>query len=254
MIRLNNLIILLFVIILLTNGTAVFCGDLLIFGNNDKSPKYYLENKKPKGILIDIMRYAEAETGYSFDIILYPWKRAYHNALQEKGGIIGLSKNSERLRIFDYSDVMYYDDLVLVVLKGNEFPFDKIEDLKGKTLGVQRGSSYGEEFEKGKGVLFETVEDDNQVNRLRRLLRNRLDAALIGPGKIGFSHIVRQDSELLRRKDEFVILPKLFKRDPNFLGFLKTMEMRTFLEKFNRALEKGRKTGAVQKILDSYSN
>ncbi|MCK5877739.1 MAG: transporter substrate-binding domain-containing protein [Candidatus Marithrix sp.] len=163
--RLKNLIILFFVIILLTSGTAVFCDDLFIFGNHDKPPKYYLENKTPKGILIDIMRYVKAETGYSFNIKLYPWKRAYYNALKGKGGIIGLSKNSERLKIFDYSDVMYYDELVLVVLKGNEFPFDKIEDIKGKTLGVQRGSSYGDEFENGKGVLFETMENDNQINR-----------------------------------------------------------------------------------------
>jgi putative transposase len=37
-----------------------------------------------------------------------------------EGGIMGLSMTKERLMLFDYSDVIYYDDLVLVVIKGND--------------------------------------------------------------------------------------------------------------------------------------
>ena len=246
------MILLLFVIILLANGTTVYCDDLVIFGNNAKPPKYYQENNTPKGILIDIMRYVETETDYSFDIRLMPWKRAYRYALSGKGGIIGLSKTSERLRVFDYSDVMYYDELLLVVLKGNEFSFNSIKDLKDRKLGVQRGSSYGDEFEKGKGTLFSIVEDENPVQRLRILLRKHSDVALIGPGKMGIYQAIKQHSELLRRKDEFVILPKAFKKDPNFLGFAKTMNMGDFLKEFNQTLKKAGNTGAIQKIIEKH--
>ena len=250
----KNINILLLIAISLINVTTACCDDLLIFGNYAKPPKYYLENKVPKGILIDIMRYVETETDYSFDIQLYPWKRAYYSALNGKGGVIGLSKNSERLKIFDFSDVMYYDDMMLVVLKGNEFSFENIEDLKGKTLGVCRGVSYGDEFEKGKKNIFKIDEDNNSVQRLKKLLAKRFDVALIGPGKLGIIQVIKQDSELLRKKDEFVILPKPFRRDPNFLGFLKTMKMGDFLKEFNQALKKGHKSGAIQKIIDKYSD
>jgi len=235
-----------------TYGKSASCNDMLILGNHAKPPKYYLENNSPKGILIDIMKYVESETDYSFNIRLYPWKRAYMKAIDGKGGIIGLSKNSERIKLFDYSDVMYYDDLMILVLKGHEFVFHSIEDLSGKTLGVQRGASYGYEFEKGKGTIFKIDKDNNAIHRLKKLLAKRIDVALVGPGKIGVHLVIKQDNELLRRKNEFVILPKPFNRDPNFLGFSKRMNKGEFLKDFNQALEKGRQTGVIQKIIESY--
>ena len=137
----QKLAFLCFVSTILLNGAVSYSCELVIYGNHQKPPKYYLYNNTPTGILVDIMKYTEQETDCSFDIQLYPWKRAYINALKGNGGIIGLSKNTERLKIFDYSDVMFYDDLLLVVLKGNEFDYQNIEDLKGKTIGAQRGGA-----------------------------------------------------------------------------------------------------------------
>jgi len=140
--------------LLLFHGAPCFSEEIIIMGNYDKPPKYYLENNEAEGILIDIMKYVDRNVDQSFRFKQYPWKRAYANAVNGEGGIIGLSMTRERLKIFDYSDVMFYDELVLVVLKGNEFPFHGIGDLKGKRVGVRRGSSYGEEFEKAKREIF----------------------------------------------------------------------------------------------------
>ena len=52
-------------------------------------------------------------------------------------------------------------------------------------MGSLRGASYGEEFEIGKKNAFEIDEDDNLEQRLLKLLRKRIDVALIGPGRIG---------------------------------------------------------------------
>ena len=41
---------------------------------------------------------------------------------------------------------MYYDEILLVVLKGKEFTFNTMEDLRGKTIGCLRGASYGDEY------------------------------------------------------------------------------------------------------------
>ena len=249
----QKLAFLCFVSTILLNGAVSYSCELVIYGNHQKPPKYYLYNNTPTGILVDIMKYTEQETDCSFDIQLYPWKRAYINALKGNGGIIGLSKNTERLKIFDYSDVMFYDDLLLVVLKGNEFDYKNIKDLKGKTLGVQRGGSFGDEFERGKAGIFKVIEDDGQISRLRRLLKGRIDVALIGPGRIGLDMVIAQDQLLSKSKEQFVVLSKPFKRDPNFLGFKKTMNMSGFIKKFNKAIEQCRKSGECQKIVDSYS-
>ena len=57
--------------------------------------------------------------GHEFDIKLYPWKRAYKNSLNSKKGIVGLSMTEDRLKLFDYSEVLFYDEVILIVKKGN---------------------------------------------------------------------------------------------------------------------------------------
>lgn len=226
--------------------------QITIFGNHNKSPKVYLDQKTPKGILIEIMKYVDSESANSFDYQLFPWKRAYTLALSGKGGIIGLSMTSERLKSFDYSEIMYYDDLLLVVLKGNEFNFSNIKDLKGKKVGALRGASYGEDFEKGKKDLFTVEEDGNGKQRLLKLLHNRIDIAIIGPGKGAINKIIQSNEMLMKEKDAFVILPTPFKRDPNYLGFPKEMQMQNFLTEFNSILQKGNDSGVIQKIIQEW--
>ena len=62
--------------------------------NDQKPPKNYLVNDQAQGIIIDIMRYADARLNQSFEYRLYPWSRAYRNTLEAKGGLIGLSRNA----------------------------------------------------------------------------------------------------------------------------------------------------------------
>ena len=145
-------------LLLVLYGTPSVGEEIAIFGNEYKPPKYYLEENKPKGILVDIMRYIDQETENTFVIELYPWLRAYHMAKSGKGGIIGLSMTTERLKIFDYSDVIYYDELVLVVLKCHEFPIRDDRRFGRKDSGCPQSSSYGDEYERGKRDIF-TVEE-----------------------------------------------------------------------------------------------
>ena len=249
-------------IIIMCTTTLLFCcfcdlglgEELIIFGNHNKPPKVFQKNKKAQGILVDITRYIEKKTGDTFNIRLYPWKRAYNNAKDSKGGIIGLSKTEERLKIFDYSEVMYYDDIFLVVKKEKKFKFENFKDLKGKTLGIGRGGSYGDDFEQGKrSGSFKIEEDNAPPQRLRKLLKGRIDAALIGPGKIAFEQIILQDPYLLERKSQFAILPKPFKRDPNFLGISKKLNKKSLIKRFNSALKKGYSNGEIPQIIDKYS-
>jgi polar amino acid transport system substrate-binding protein len=231
-----------------------FAEEIIIRGNFDKPPKIYQESGKAEGILIDIMKYIDQNMSQSFKYKLSPWKRAYENAKNGEGGVIGLSKNTDRLKIIDYSEVMFYDEVVLVVKKGNEFSFNSINDLKGKVVGYQYGASYGDEFEKGKNTIFIAEEDKSGKNRLLKLLVNRIDVAFLSPGKAGVNSVINQNKELLEKKNEFVILSEPFKVDPNYLGFAKTMNMQGFLKEFNKVLQKGWQTGDIQKIIENYSN
>ena len=227
--------------------------QITILGNYDKPPKVYLDDGRASGILIDIMKHIDNELTDSFSYELYPWRRAYHHALNQHGGIIGLSFNRERQKIFDYSDPLFLDEIVLVVLKGKEFEFEGIEDLKGKTIGAQRGSSYGDKFEAAKNTVFTLEVDDGGAQRLKKLLAKRIDAALLGPGLAGVEQVIASDPLLRQHKQDFTILPRAFKVDPNHLGFHKSMNKKAFLVRFNKALKQAHESGVIDDIVRSHT-
>lgn len=150
--------------------------------------------------------------------------------------------------MFDYSEVVFNDILILVVLKDQEFAFNSIHDLKGKRVGVQRGSTYGDDFEEAKKI-FVIHYDSGTTQRLLKLLYKRIDVALIGPGKSGFESALRQDELLLKHREKFSIVKKPFKVDPNYLGFSKNMNRKEFLLRFNEVVRQGYESGEIAKII-----
>jgi ABC-type amino acid transport substrate-binding protein len=240
--------------ILAACASIVCAAEILITGNEAKIPKIYLKDNMPTGILIDIARYIDKRMdGYTFTFELYPWARAYALAEHGEAGIIGLSMTTERLAIFDYSDPIYYDEVIVVVRKGKEFPFETLTDLRGKTVGIGRSGTFGDEFDNAKkSGLFLVEEDSGDVSRLEKLLAGRIDCALISPGLFSLHQTIASDANLTRAKDQFTALPRPFKRDPNYLGFAKSMHMRNFLDKFNAVLKQGLENGDIRKIIDSH--
>lgn len=234
-------------------AAQVLAGDpIIVFGNDAKPPKSWIEEGRPRGILVDLLHEIEARTGLTFEIRLMPWKRAYMNALEDRGGIVGLSKNRQRQTLFDFSEVMYVDEMLLVVLKGNEFPYRSVEDLRGKVLGVTRGASYGDEFDRAKGAIFIPSEDSGAVKRLRMLLAGRIDAALMGPGPASVRFAVARDKTLMENREQFVILDPPFIRDDNYIGFTRFMRQTETLQKINAALRDMRRDGTTARIEARY--
>jgi len=239
---------------IITTAPACHAEAIVVFGNEYKPPKILLKNNVPSGILVDILQSIGKETGQTFDIRLYPWKRALHLAVEGHGGIVSISMTRERLQLFDFSDPIYYDQILLVTKKGKEFHYESMMDLKGKTLGTPYGASYGDEFEAAKNVVFKIDEDSTSIQRLKKLLAGRIDVALINPGYAALLKTLHDDPELSARASEFAVLEHPFRNDPNYLAFPKSMHMQVFLSKFNQALHNAEKQGVIQKIIDSYQN
>lgn len=239
-------------------SSSAFCQDMVIFGYDSKPPKYYVENGEAKGILVDMVKWIGKEIDYNFDIRLYPWKRAYHHALEGEGGIIGLSWNAERDKIFDYSDTMYFDDVVLAVRKDKMFAYNSDQDLEGKSIALERGSSKGENFDNlVKSGFITPIWSNSMSHSLSLVLGGRADMAVAGPGKIGFLMTIYRDAKLYpslaKNKDQLTIIQKPIVRDPNYLGISKKLKASGFLQKFNQALKKGSETGAFESIVDKYT-
>lgn len=231
--------ILLCLLLLLGLQGQLKAETLKIFGDEDYAPVIHLKDGNPIGFIVDILRRAEAETGDQYEIELLPWKRAYELSRMGSGGLLGVSLTSERAEIFDFSMPVFDDDIHVVTLKSSLFTFTQLPDLKGKTLGGVVGASYGEEVDQAIASGLFTVERDIGVtNRMRKLIRRRLDGALVGNGKPGFEAVLNSHPELVAERASLVWSPTPLARDRLYLAFPKSMNKKAALERFNTALIK----------------
>ncbi len=243
-----SVVLMLFSIIL---GKSAHSQPLIITGPDQGKPKYFILNGQASGFIVDITRWVLTDMQYPASFKLLPWKRAYNNALKGRMAIIGLSKNSNRLKIFDYSHPLYFGSLMIVVKKGHEFDFQTVLDLQGKRIGASHGASYGDVFDQALlNKVFEVVPHENPAQGLKLVLNNRIDAVFIGPGIRGVKSFIDSDDSL--NMDQFTVLTKPFKVDAKHLGIHKSLNMEAFIQRFNLSLEKAWSTGVVDKLIDNY--
>lgn len=125
----------------------------------------------------NLIHYLESTLDLKFELHRYPWKRVMENALNGKGIIYGMSKTPERLRKFSFSESAFIDQTWLITRCDSAFLFTTLQDLKGKTIGVVRGTSSGIEFDQQINILFK-IEDDTGATqgRFSKLYYRRMDA------------------------------------------------------------------------------
>lgn len=225
--------------------------DIAIFSGDGSPPKMYLQDGQSKGILVDIMSYADEKMPlHRLQVGLYPWARAYLQSSAGRGGIMGLSWSQRRDDLFDYSAPLFIDEVVIVVRKDQVFPFKTLSDLKGKRVGMVRGASFGEDFQRALDAnLFKVDGDSGAQQRLSKLMLGRIDCALFNVGKAGFEEALRLNQMLIPLKDQLVVLQVPLRRDPNYLAFPKEMNMKGWLVEFNQVIRQGYASGDIQKIV-----
>ena len=234
-------------VLLALGATVTRAETLLIYGDDSYPPVIYSDSGKPTGILVDILRKVSARTGDTYEVRLFPWKRAYEHARAGHAAVVGVSKTAERMSQFDFSDAIYFDDIQIVVKKGHEFPFSQLSDLKGKTVGGVLGASYGDVVDAAiKDGLFKMDQDTGQKGRLHKVLLDRVDAAFIGNGMEGFDMVVRSDPDLQARRGELVVLNTPLTRDPLHLAAAKGMGKKALIARFNVGLREVLKASAVK--------
>ena len=221
-------------------ASSVRADQIMIFGDSSEPPKSFIsEQGEPEGLIIEVVRFIAKEAGIKLKIQLLPWNRAYRHAARGDGMIMSLSKTPERKKIFDYTDAIFYDQIVLVT-HSNRIPnYTSIKDLKGKTLALNLGSSYGVELDTAiKEGLFQVHRVSNRKSWYRMLLRGRVDGVIAAQGTAGVYSILHKDPKLWERRHEFRIFKRLLKRDPNYIGVPKSLSSPDLIRKLNFAISK----------------
>ncbi len=248
-------IIIAFMVILLLTAQSYAEQEIVILGDDTNEPYIFLDNNgKPQGIVVEILKHVSKVSEYTFIYKLSPWKRAFMMLEGGEGVLVGVSKTTDRLAIFDYSEELYSHSVRLITLKGSKFPFNSIADLKGKNVAFQLGSRYTDEFSKAlDNQLFMQSPTNRSVQRLKMLLNNRVDVALIGAGQTGLNLNIAKDPELIRNRHKFVALPKPLLQDANYIAASKKLNYTSFLAALNGIIKQSRKSGEYKKIVSAYA-
>ena len=150
---------------------------ITLYGNSEQPPKAWLDNGTPRGFGIETATEVLKRAGFEVNVSLLPYARALEQVKQ--GGIMtGVFRSAEGDRYFYYSDPLVYEEVVMVVLKGKDFPFASAADLKGKKIGMQVTFFYGDEFTAALPQLV-TETDGSPSTRLKKLAAGRIDVALL---------------------------------------------------------------------------
>jgi polar amino acid transport system substrate-binding protein len=159
---------------------AVFAADRVIVNVDHASPPLaYDSSGEAKGILPLIIHAAFSAAGQEVFIRTRPWARVLKEAENGEAAGAGAVKTPEREQIYDFSDTLYTETSFIYYLASKPFRFASADDLSGLKVGIVRGSSYGESFDKAKNAQkfnIEQVASDGQ--NFKKLVAGRLDAVV----------------------------------------------------------------------------
>jgi hypothetical protein len=199
----------------------------------------------------DLLHYLEQQLHLEFEFRRYPWIRAMHHTAQGEGLLLGMSKTPERQRSYIFSDPISYSANWLVTRCDQVFPFNELQDLKGKSIGLVKGTSSGKEFDLAKNHLFKVEEDTaSNFSRLNKLKMRRMDAQVW----FDFEHDakrlearinrIHQHGSTTKEHDVFCVLPKPISILTNHLASDKKINA-ALINNINQTISKGRKSGVL---------
>jgi len=164
-----------------------------------------------------------------------------------EAGVGGIYKNLKRLETFDYSDSLFDEHMVVYVRKGNAFSFNGLDDLKGKKVGVNRGWSYGEAFDKANADgIFKADDAADNVANFKKLISGRIDCFVAD--ELSASMIIRNHD--LANQVERLANPLAV--TPAYVVFAKRTGRKNLIDKFNVVLTEMKKDGSYQKLVEKF--
>lgn len=169
---------LLSLIVTLVLSTAAMAEPLTIVMESYE-PYQYTQAGAFKGFDVDTVRMICERAGCQANFVDVPWARATQMVKDgEADAIFSLFKTDERLEFLVYPDVhLSQERNVIITKKDAGITINNMEDLAGKTVGIVKDYSYGDDFDES--TAFTKEEATNNDTLLNKLEAGRTDAAVI---------------------------------------------------------------------------
>lgn len=169
-----------------------------------------------------------------------PWKRGLMEVRQGRAGLAGLYKTVERLELFDYTDKLYDEELLLYVRKDSDYVYQGLDSLRGKKVGVLRGWSYGDDFDEARTGL-NVSESQTDAILLSKLADKRLDVVI----SIRDSAESYLDNPALGRK---IREAGTYATIATYIAFSKAQNQAELIARINAAIKAMRRDGTFRAI------
>jgi len=210
-------------------------------------PPYVIDLKTgASGFDYDVVKTVVEKMGYELDFKFVPWKRCIAMIQnKEADAILDVSVNDERKAYMYFpTEVLSESNTVLFYKKEKNLKYDKIDDLKGLTIGTSLGYSYSDEF--NKSTLFKKDEVKDHEANFKKLMIDRIDA-----------FVVNKNVGLFTAKEMGILNDLSYSKQSvsggdNHLGFSKKAGHDKLVELFSKTLKEFKKTKEYKDILAKY--
>jgi PAS domain S-box-containing protein len=161
---------------------------LVVGGDHNNPPYEFLENGKPTGFNIELMRAVADATGMAVEFRLGPWDKVRRDLEQGRiDALAGMYYSAQRNMLVDFSVPHTIVSAGLFVRK--ESPLRSFADIKGKEVIVQKGDVIND-YLRNNGVTSKIVTVMDPGDVLRLLASGRHDCALM-PSRLQGEYLVK---------------------------------------------------------------
>ena len=226
-----------------------FCHNLeakiLTLAYVDFPPYEFIENGQPRGVLVTIVKRIFIKSEIPIVLKYLPFKRAYEDTKYGRiDGLFNFYKTEARTQFFDYTIPIIKNPLVIFIKNDAKIEFNEIVDLKGLTIGVMRGYTYGTEFDESE--LFVREPTNSHESNFNKLIARRIDAYPCDK-RVGL-HIAKKNNLTGKIK----ILPKPLSIMDGHIGFTKGKHNKV-IHKINEVILEMKANGEIDRIIAQYA-
>lgn len=223
-------------------------AEKMITATSDPYPPYADQNSPNQGLSLEIVREAFKTQDYKVEMKFQPWARALLEVTDNTIDIIPhIWKTEKRLNDFVFSDPFLTQEMKFIKKNGDNFEFDGLKSLTGKTVGTIRGYSYSEDF--SKATNFEKEEVNTVTQNVGKMMLGRVDLTV--DDEITTKILLKKENpELLGR----IVFCKniLSKNDVYIVCGKNNPKAKELISSFNAGLKVIKANGTYDKILKSY--
>ncbi|MEZ0537253.1 transporter substrate-binding domain-containing protein [Caldicellulosiruptoraceae bacterium PP1] len=240
----KKVFITIFIFLTLLNNLAFANDRILAVGDRAYPPLIYLDEKlNPRGFDIEVLNEIEKRTNIKFDILLMNWDNAVKTMENNENAIlIGMSKNNQREKRYLFSKPYLISKTVIFTLK-DVFHINNVDDLRGRRIGVQRGSLAYEYLIKNYSKESIYAYDDFPT-AFQELKKRNIDA-ILGNYYVGLYYINKYGYE----NNIKAIGKPILETEYCYAFKMKNAKLK---EKIDKAIESMQKDGTIKQITDSY--